>query len=323
MYFAVARRWRSGPDDAAKGRAMGKPRCPKCNGYLKSDYSFLHGQTKKLINCINCGWYGFPPASNEEAKQEEVDADLAAILAPVLSKAMSIIPKNIPIMPIIQASPLKDIKQKETTMSTQKGTCPTCKREGVSMPFLDKCHRCYDRIRKGKDPLTGKPKVISGDNSAVSGAGESFPHQAEFEANKLADDVKRGLIRLGYKAFEVTREFNRAAFAADVTAEEMTKFIVNQLSGKGPVKQAAQPPAVAPAAAEVRPTPPAEPAPTIIYQNDPIVRFKGKDREMLKWLYEQAEFNRRTLEQEILFRLDRSFDGRRAVLAVRQQQYSR
>jgi hypothetical protein len=37
------------------------------------------------------------------------------------------------------------------------GTCPSCKRENVNMPGPNKCSRCYDRIKRGVDVITGEP----------------------------------------------------------------------------------------------------------------------------------------------------------------------
>lgn len=50
------------------------------------------------------------------------------------------------------------IATKEKTMTKlAKGTCPTCKRTTVTLTQTKAgdCFRCYDRIKKGKDPVTG------------------------------------------------------------------------------------------------------------------------------------------------------------------------
>lgn len=50
------------------------------------------------------------------------------------------------------------IATKEKTMTKlAKGTCPTCKRTAVTLTQTKAgdCFRCYDRIKKGKDPVTG------------------------------------------------------------------------------------------------------------------------------------------------------------------------
>lgn len=44
-------------------------------------------------------------------------------------------------------------------MANKRGTCPVCKRKDVLMPSDKKCSRCYDRQRKGLDPVTGEPVV--------------------------------------------------------------------------------------------------------------------------------------------------------------------
>lgn len=42
------------------------------------------------------------------------------------------------------------------TSGTPRGYCPSCNRDDVLMPG-PKCSRCYDRIKKGKDVITGEP----------------------------------------------------------------------------------------------------------------------------------------------------------------------
>lgn len=54
------------------------------------------------------------------------------------------------------------LPEKENDMN-KRGTCPTCKREDVTMPSATKCFRCYSRSKQGLDPISGEP---------VSGASE-------------------------------------------------------------------------------------------------------------------------------------------------------
>lgn len=48
----------------------------------------------------------------------------------------------------------KEIAMSENT--NKRGHCPSCNRDDVLMPG-PKCSRCYDRIKKGKDVITGEP----------------------------------------------------------------------------------------------------------------------------------------------------------------------
>lgn len=52
--------------------------------------------------------------------------------------------------------PVIAIKEKTMT-KLAKGTCPTCKRTEVTLTQtkVGDCFRCYDRTKKGKDPVTG------------------------------------------------------------------------------------------------------------------------------------------------------------------------
>jgi len=62
---------------------------------------------------------------------------------------------------------LNHVLPKETIMSEKTGTCPTCKREGGKLTGTKKgnCFRGYDRIRKSRDPLTGKPNEAQADGT--------------------------------------------------------------------------------------------------------------------------------------------------------------
>lgn len=50
----------------------------------------------------------------------------------------------------------KEISMPST--KTKRGNCPSCRRDDVLMPG-PKCSRCYDRIERGVDVITGKPPV--------------------------------------------------------------------------------------------------------------------------------------------------------------------
>jgi hypothetical protein len=50
---------------------------------------------------------------------------------------------------------------KESDMSkTTHGFCNHCKRDDVNLPSPGKCSRCYSRIRRGLDVITGEPLAI-------------------------------------------------------------------------------------------------------------------------------------------------------------------
>lgn len=55
-------------------------------------------------------------------------------------------------------------------MANKRGTCPVCKRKDVLMPSGQKCSRCYDRQRKGLDPVTGKPVAAAAPVAKAVGA---------------------------------------------------------------------------------------------------------------------------------------------------------
>jgi len=137
---------------------------------------------------------------------------------------------------------------KENNVS-KKVTCPTCKRPNLTLATVDKCGRCYDRVSKGKDPVTGEP-VTKEESPAL-------PPPAALVPEKPAESEELHLPALK-------------------TVAELEQDLV--------------------------------PLP-----------FDGDDQEMLRMLQESAHYHRRTLQQEILFRLDRSLDLRRAAQALRME----
>lgn len=78
-----------------------------------------------------------------------------------------------------------------------KGTCNICNRSDLELPSKGQCGRCYDRIKKGKDPLTGKllkgekpaphPLHIKGMEDIVS----TPPDAASVVASKLEPAVSQ------------------------------------------------------------------------------------------------------------------------------------
>jgi hypothetical protein len=51
---------------------------------------------------------------------------------------------------------IEEITMTTKNKTTPRGTCPICKREDVLLPG-PKCFRCYDRIKRGVDVITGLP----------------------------------------------------------------------------------------------------------------------------------------------------------------------
>lgn len=54
--------------------------------------------------------------------------------------------------------------KKEKTMA-YKGTCKYCGRENIRLQSATKCSRCYYRLSKGLDPVTGKPASVACDDT--------------------------------------------------------------------------------------------------------------------------------------------------------------
>ncbi len=109
--------------------------------------------TKVRRTCPGCGRDGlkFSGKCGRCVDREKHGLDL------VTGKPLVTVPKPPTVQPeTIAVQP----KTKEPTMATKKvtprGDCPSCNRKDVLMPG-PKCSRCYYRISKGQDPITGKP----------------------------------------------------------------------------------------------------------------------------------------------------------------------
>lgn len=109
--------------------------------------------TKIRRTCPGCGREGlkFSGKCGRCVDREKHGLDL------ITGKPLVTVPKPPSIQPeTIAVQP----KAKEPTMATKKvtprGDCPSCNRKDVLMPG-PKCSRCYDRIKKGKDVITGAP----------------------------------------------------------------------------------------------------------------------------------------------------------------------
>jgi hypothetical protein len=192
---------------------------------LKGDYSFFEGQTKEMIKCINCGWFGFLPASNNLAKQEEVLAD----------------PDGAKIQKIIPTPPsMKNIEKKEHVMSTPKSTCPTCKRSDVTLVTSTKCGRCHDRIKKGKNPITGEPEPAKAQQTANT--------DGPLQHRSLLEEVTWRLIHQGYKGTAVSRAFKLQNIPETTSIDEaivmVAQFLGNEAAGE-PADSSSKPAATA------------------------------------------------------------------------------
>ena len=113
------------------------PTCPKCNGLLKFEPADILGPDR--VKCILCGW------EKHRAIELNATTPVVAISSPKTEDVMS-----------------------NTTTVTKRGQCPSCKRDDVLLPG-PKCSRCYDRISRGIDVITGEPvKVFRAHDHAVS-----------------------------------------------------------------------------------------------------------------------------------------------------------
>lgn len=206
-----------------------------------------------------------------------------------------------------ETQPAEPAQGRETMAGKEKQTCPTCKRPDLTLITADKCGRCHDRIKKGKDPITGEP--ITGEPVRQT-AGAS-----EVSAAVIAE-VTGNLVALGYSKSTVDEVLKQIKVPANATVGLLIRVARGYL--KKVDKPADPPPPPAPDVPEpasetqLPAPPPAEP------EQDPIsLAFDGGDQEMLRMLQESAHYHRRSLQAEILFRLDRSLDLRRAAIALR------
>jgi hypothetical protein len=110
------------------------PTCPKCNGLLKHEPADILGPER--VKCILCSWELF--------RTPVVKAAVPAAPLTESTKAAAAVP----------AKPAK----KENTMSTNPlGHCNLCHRDHVRLPSPGKCSRCYSRLKRGVDVITGLP----------------------------------------------------------------------------------------------------------------------------------------------------------------------
>ena len=173
------------------------PTCPKCAGLLKYEPADILGPER--VECILCGWVKVrlatpvkpvpapdkpaamprPPSPVEPRQKFGIcpscrRPDMHTIHNGVCGRCYyrqthGIADDDTNHKPGVRApriattatpavaltNPAND-RVEETTMAI-KGTCSHCKRENVSMPSNGKCNRCYDRMKRGVDIFTGHP----------------------------------------------------------------------------------------------------------------------------------------------------------------------
>lgn len=141
----------------------------------------------------------------------------------------------------LTAGPLFHCKQCEGVqgMSSKKGNCPTCKRDDVTLVVADKCARCYDRVKKGKDPVTGE----------TLGTEQTQPHETYTGSSLRTIDLHTGIILNRPKATGLDALLGASAepngltipFTAEelavlrefeVTAEHIHHLVIMGLEGK-------------------------------------------------------------------------------------------
>ncbi len=103
------------------------PRCPQCKGLLKYEPADILGPER--VKCILCGW---------EKHRDK----------PIIDQSVTVTTVTIPVA-----------KTEATVSETKRGNCPSCNREDVLMPG-PKCSRCYDRIKRGVDVITGESTPV-------------------------------------------------------------------------------------------------------------------------------------------------------------------
>lgn len=199
------------------------PTCPKCKGLLKYEPADILGPER--VKCILCGWEKHRPAPPaplrpETAEERPKQADSPKPrperkptfgTCPSCKRiAMSLkhggicgrcsyrktngidvlLPNHTP--GILAPRAEQEQQQtntkpetKENSMAKTTGTCPVCKRPDRKMNGT-KCPRCYSRIAKGLDPLTGEPVKLlrahdlePADRTAV---GKAVPARSETPA---------------------------------------------------------------------------------------------------------------------------------------------
>lgn len=80
-------------------------------------------------------------------------------------------------------------------MASVLGDCAICGRKGLMTVSPGKCGRCFDRIKKGKDPVTGQPKgelaVESAPTPSVAPVCDPIPasQPGHFEADAPLSDA--------------------------------------------------------------------------------------------------------------------------------------
>jgi hypothetical protein len=92
------------------------------------------------------------------------------------------------------------------------------------MVTKDKCGRCYDRIKKGKDPITGEPASPATEPKSV----EPQP------ARNLLEEVTWRLIKKGHKGVAIHRAYKQAQVPENATVEDAMKMVEQQLGQNTP-----------------------------------------------------------------------------------------
>lgn len=179
-----------------------RPRCPKCDGLLKHWPADVIGPER--VTCTLCGWIferTAPPIPAREIFSEKPAEPATKWIGacPSCKRAGIIIWKNTGTcsrcnyrlrqgldvymeteVARIQGTNNKPAAQpnpKEKDMPTH-GDCPVCNRKNVNMPG-PKCSRCYDRIKNGKDVITGlklpAPATTAGSAPGTGGSNPLVP----------------------------------------------------------------------------------------------------------------------------------------------------
>lgn len=120
--------------------------CPVCGSYKAVSRQYLP-QTEALLS----------PVKNSEFPNGEIKTKTE------ISKAT---PSTVDAMSAKKETCNSNTKEETTSgtvvtkTKTPRGTCKLCNRPDVIIPGGGKCSRCYSRIKKGLDPLTGELAVV-------------------------------------------------------------------------------------------------------------------------------------------------------------------
>ena len=135
---------------------MTRPPCPVCGGFLDHKPADVLGPER--VKCMQCGWLLERMVAAKPLPPEELFSGEDKVSSTENKLSDVIIDADT----WVKTDKL-DKLDKEDEMTEQapavkkspRGDCPECNRKDVLMPG-PKCSRCYDRLRRGVDVITGE-----------------------------------------------------------------------------------------------------------------------------------------------------------------------